>query len=289
MPHQPIALKTILLSTVSNFLLAVVKGAAGFFGNSYALIADAIESTVDVFSSILMLLGLQYAVKPADENHPYGHGKIEPLITFLVVLFLLFSAGVIAYGSIQNILQPDPAPKAWTLGVLAVIILWKEGCYQWVIRKSKVSHSTVLKAEAWHHRSDAITSLLAFVGISAALLLGEGYEMMDDYAALLASGVIVYNSFLLLRPALGEIMDEQLHSDLESDIRTESLKVSGVLDTEKCFIRKAGMKYQVDLHVIINGDITVRAGHDIAHDLQDHLHQALPNIGNMLIHIEPAD
>ena len=289
MTHQPVALKTILLSVISNIFLALIKGAAGILGNSYALIADAIESTVDVFSSILMLVGLQYAVKPADENHPYGHGKIEPLLTFIIVLFLIFSAGVIAYGSIQNILQPGPAPKAWTLWVLAGIILWKEGCYQWVMKKSHATHSTVLKAEAWHHRSDAITSLLAFVGITAALILGPGYEMMDDYAALLASGLIVYNSFLLLRPALGEIMDENLYADLEADIRNESRQVAGVLDTEKCFIRKAGMKYQVDLHVIVNGDITVRAGHDIAHDLQDHLHEKMPHIGNVLIHIEPED
>ena len=289
MPHQPIAQKTIIFSAISNFLLAVVKGTAGVLGNSYALIADAIESTVDVFSSILILVGLQYAHKPADENHPYGHGKIEPLLTFLVVLFLIISAGIIAYGSVQNILHPGPAPKTWTLWVLAVIILWKEGCFQWVRQKSKTTHSTILLAEAWHHRSDAITSLLAFVGIVAALLLGEGYEMMDDYAALLAAVVIVYNSILLLRPAVGEIMDEHRYDDLIEEIKCAALKVKGVVDTEKCFVRKAGMKYQVDLHLIVNGDITVRAGHDIAHDLQDYLHELFPHIGSIIIHVEPED
>ncbi|NCP67527.1 cation transporter [bacterium] len=289
MPHQIIARKTILLSLVSNFFLAIIKFTAGILGNSYALIADAIESTVDVFSSILMLVGLEFAAKPADKNHPYGHGKIEPLLAFVVVLFLVFSAGIIAYGSIQNILHPGPGPKAWTLWILAAIIFWKEGCFQWLKRKSITTHSTVLLAEAWHHRSDAITSLLAFIGIVAALVLGEGYEMMDDYAALLASGIIVYNSFKLLRPALGEIMDEHLYEDMIDDIRSAALKVKGVVDTEKCFIRKAGMKYQVDLHLIVDGDITVRAGHDIAHNLQDYLHEQMPELGSVIIHVEPKD
>jgi len=289
MPHQKIAFRTILLSIFSNLALAIIKGVSGVLGNSYALIADAIESSVDVFSSMLMLLGMHYSVKPADKNHPYGHGKIEPLITFLVVLFLVFSAAVIAYGSIVNILNPGAAPKVWTLWVLAAIILWKEGSYQWVLHQSKLTHSTILKAEAWHHRSDAITSLLAFVGITLALILGPGYEMMDDYAALIASGIIVYNSFLLLRPAVGEIMDEHQHDDLIAEIRTAALNVPGIIDTEKCHVRKAGMKYQVDLHAIVSGDITVRAGHDIAHDLQDHLHDTMPQIGSIIIHVEPAD
>jgi cation diffusion facilitator family transporter len=289
MTSQKRALNTILLSVVSNLALAVIKGVAGVLGNSYALIADAIESSVDVFSSMLTLLGMHYSVKPADKIHPYGHGKVEPLITLLSVFYLVFSAEVIAHGSVMNILNPGPAPKAWTLWVLGAIIIWKEGSFQWVLKQSTITHSTVLKAEAWHHRSDAITSLLAFVGITLALILGPGYEMMDDFAALLASGVIVYNSFLLLRPAVGEIMDEHQYDDLIAEIRAAATQVEGIVDTEKCFVRKAGMKYQVDLHAIVSGDITVREGHDIAHDLQDHLHERMPHIGHVLTHVEPAD
>lgn len=269
--------------------MALIKGLAGFFGNSYALIADAIESTTDIFSSLLVLFGLKYAKRPADENHPYGHGKIEPLITFLVVAFLVASAILIAHESIQNIQTPHKVPKPWTLIVLGCIILWKEISFRIVIKKSKETHSSSLKADAWHHRSDAITSVMAFIGISIALIFGEGYETADDWAALLASGFILYNSFLIFRPALGEIMDEHLYDDLLEIIREESLKVKGVLGTEKCFIRKAGMKYYVDLHAIVDGDISVREGHDISHDLKDHLKNEISNLAQVFIHIEPNE
>lgn len=283
------AIRTIYFSILGNTVLAIVKGLAGFFGNSYALIADAIESTTDIFSSLLVLFGLKYAKRPADENHPYGHGKIEPLITFVVVAFLVTSATIIAYESIQNIQTPHEVPKSWTLWVLSGIILWKELSFQVVIKKSKETNSSSLKADAWHHRSDAITSIMAFIGISIALIFGEGYETADDWAALLASVFILYNSFLIFRPALGEIMDEHLYDDLLQEIRIKSNEVEGVLDTEKCFIRKAGMTYHVDLHAIVNGEITVKEGHDIAHRLKDYLQAEIPNLGHVLIHIEPND
>ena len=289
MSQEQSAIKTTYFSIVSNTCLAIVKGLAGFFGNSYALIADAIESTTDIFSSLLVLFGLKYAKRPADENHPYGHGKIEPLITFLVVVFLVISAGVIAHESIQNIQIPHKSPKSWTLMVLGIIILWKEISYRIVIKKSKEINSSSLKADAWHHRSDAVTSIMAFIGISIALIFGDGYETADDWAALLASGFILYNSYLIFRPALGEIMDEHLYDDLLTEIREESIKVKGVLDTEKCFIRKAGMKYHVDLHIIVDAKITVKEGHDIAHALKDYLKNNMDGIGQVLIHVEPNE
>lgn len=287
MKNEQVAIRTIYFSLFGNISLALLKGLAGIFGNSYALIADAIESTTDIFSSLLVWLGLTYAKRPADKNHPYGHGKIEPLVTFIVVAFLVTSATIIAYESIQNIRTPHKTPKAWTLIVLGGIILWKEISYRIVIKKSKETHSSSLKADAWHHRSDAITSVMAFIGISIAIIFGEGYETADDWAALLASGFILYNSYLIFRPALGEIMDETLNEGLIMEIRKRSLEVEGVLDTEKCFIRKSGMKYHVDLHAIVAGDISVKKGHDIAHSLKDHLRNEIPNLGHVLIHIEP--
>ncbi|OYX19077.1 MAG: cation-efflux pump [Algoriphagus sp. 32-45-6] len=261
---------------------------AGIFGNSYALIADGIESTVDIFSSFLVLLGLRYAARPADENHPYGHGKAEPLITFAVVVFLVLSAFTIAWQSIQNIQTPHALPESWTLWVLAGIIFWKETSFQVVLRRSKKLGSSSLKAEAWHHRADAITSVAAFIGISIALFGGEGFEVADDYAALLACGFILYNCYGIFRPALSEVMDENNHDALVEEIRQVALTVPGVSDTEKCFIRKAGMKYHVDLHAHVNGKLTVREGHDIAHELKDTLRREIPQLGHVLIHIEPA-
>ncbi|MHC9087882.1 cation diffusion facilitator family transporter [Tenacibaculum sp. IMCC1] len=289
MSKEELAIKTTYFSILSNTSLAIIKGLAGIFGNSYALIADAIESTTDIFSSFLVLLGLKYAKRPADKNHPYGHGKIEPLITFVVVAFLVTSATIIAYESIQNIQTPHKTPKPWTLLVLGAIIIWKEISFQVVIRKSKETNSSSLKADAWHHRSDAITSVMAFIGISIALIFKEGYETADDWAALLASFFILYNSYLIFRPALGEIMDEHVYDDLIEEIREKSMEVTGVLGTEKCFVRKAGMKYHVDLHAIVDSTITVKEGHDIAHKLKDYLREKLPDLEHVLIHIEPNE
>lgn len=287
--HTQAAIKATYFSLIGNACLALIKGLAGIFGHSYALIADAIESTTDIFSSFLVLFGLKYSSRPADENHPYGHGRAEPLITFLVVGFLITSATVIAYESIQNISTPHSLPKSWTLLVLGVIIVWKEFSFRKVMKKGIETNSSSLRADAWHHRSDAITSVAAFIGITIALVMGKGYESADDWAALFAAGFILYNSYLIFRPALGEIMDEHLYDDLVLDIRRVSHTVPGVIDTEKCFIRKAGMKYHVDLHTLVDAHLSVKEGHDISHLLKDTLLSELPQLGQVLIHIEPHE
>jgi len=289
MTKEHTAIKTTYFSIAGNTCLAVIKGVAGIFGNSYSLIADAIESTTDIFASILVLFGLKYANKPADKNHPYGHGRAESLISFLVVGFLITSATIIAYESIKNIGTPHELPKIWTLFILVPLIIWKEISYRIVIKVAKDTNSSSLKADAWHHRSDAITSITALIGISIAVYFGKGYEAADDWAALFASGFILYNSYKIFRPALGEIMDEHLYDDLVAEIRKISLTVDGIEATEKCFIRKTGMQYQVDLHAIVNADITVKQGHEIAHKLKDTLRKDLPQLRHVLIHIEPNE
>lgn len=282
------ARKTVYFGILGSLGLVVIKGLSGFFGNSYALIADAIESLTDVLSSFVVLLGLRYGSRPPDKNHPYGHGRIEPLVTFVVVGFLLFSAVFIAKESIYNIQHPHEGPKGWTLIVLACIIIWKEATYQYVNRKAIKLNSSSLKADAWHHRSDAITSVAAFIGISIALFLGEGFEGADDWAALFASAFIIYNCYKIFRPALGEILDEHTHDELEQKIRSIANEVEGVITTEKCFIRKTGLYYLVDLHAVVDENISVRIGHEISHRLKDKLMHELPELGNVLIHIEPG-
>ena len=283
------AVKTAYLSIVGNTFLAVIKAVTGILGNSYALIADAIESTSDIFSSVLVLFGLKYSSKPPDDNHPYGHGKVEPLITYAVVCFLVISASLIAYHSIHNLFTPQEVPKPYTLVVLGLIIVFKEGVYRFISKKSDETKSTSLKADAWHHRSDAITSLTAFIGISIAIFMGEGYEVADDWAALIASLIILYSAYHIFRPALGEIMDEHLYDDLIEEIREISKGVDGILDTEKCYVRKTGMKFLVDLHIEVDGKISVKEGHDIAHTLKNELFSQLPQIENILIHVEPDE
>ena len=288
MTKERIAVRTAFFSIFSNLLLAIIKGISGVLGHSYALIADAIESTSDVFSSAIVLFGLKYSSKPPDSNHPYGHGRIEPMITFLVVIFLTISATIISYQSIQNIITPHKVPEAWTLIVLGIIIIWKEVSFRFVNQKSKTTNSSALKADAWHHRSDALTSIPAFLGISISVLFGEGFETADDWAALVAAVIIVYNAYIIFRPALGEMMDEHLHDDLILDIRMISKNVEGVVDTEKCFVRKTGMYYQVDLHAVVDANISVKEGHSISHRLKDKLQEELPTIISVHIHIEPS-
>lgn len=288
MSKENTAKKATYFSILSNSSLAICKWTAGYFGNSYALIADAIESTADIFSSFLVLIGIRYASKPADKDHPYGHGRIEPLVTFVVVGFLIVSATIIAIQSIENITTPHEMPKPFTLFVLGAIILWKEISYQLVIRKAKITNSSALKADAWHHRSDAITSVAALIGISFALIMGKGYESADDWAALFASFIILYNSYKILKPALGEIMDKSMYEEMEKKVCAFSTTVDGVICTEKCYIRKTGMTYHIDLHIIVDKNISVKEGHDIAHNLKDRLKKEMPEIANVHIHVEPS-
>ncbi len=287
--HTREAIKTTYISLLGNIALALMKGIVGILGNSYAMVADAIESTTDIFSSIIVLIGLKVSSRPADKNHPYGYGKAEAIATFMVAAMLIISATLICIQSIENINTPHEIPKSFTLWVLGAIILFKEGSYQYVHYKSKKTKSTSLKADAWHHRSDAITSLAAFIGIAIALFLGEGYETADDWAALFASGVIFVNSYLIIKPALGEMMDEHQYDIMINSIRENAKNIAEILYTEKCLVRKMGMKYFVDLHITVSGKLTVKEGHDIAHRLKDHLIFKMPEIADVLIHVEPGE
>jgi cation diffusion facilitator family transporter len=250
--------------------------------------ADAMESAGDVFGSVLILIGLRYAAQPADENHPYGHGKAEALFTFVVVVLLIGGAAAIAYRSILNILTPHPMPAKFTLITLAVTIVLKEIFFRIVTKKGKESNSQLLQGDAWHHRSDAITSLAALVGISVALWLGKGYEAADDWAALPACAIIIYTAWRLFRPALGEVMDEHVHDELIASIRMHAAAVSGVRGTEKCMVRKSGSTYFVDLHINVDPEISVREGHEVAHGVEDAIREFNPNV-RMIIHVEPHE
>ncbi len=289
MANERIVLRAVVFSMASSAVLAAVKLAAGYIGHSYALVADGVESGTDVLSSLLLWLGLRYALRPPDRDHPYGHGRAEPLVTFLVVALLFVSATLIAIQAIRNIQLPHVAPHPWTLAVLALVLVWKELSFRWVARKGRQTGSTALQADAWHHRSDAITSLAAFVGISIAVLMGPGYEVADDWAALVAAIIIAFNAYRILRPALGELMDEQSHDELVARIVELAREMPGILSTEKCHVRKVGMRYYVDLHARVDGNISVRMGHGLAHQLRDSIQHRIPAVADVLIHVEPEE
>ncbi len=280
-------IRIIFVGISANIILAATKGIAGFFGNSYALIADAIESTSDIFTSIGIYIGLRIASKPADRNHPYGHGKAEPIAAVVVALALFISASVIAVQSIKEILTPHHAPAQFTLWVLAIVIILKETLFRYIIKVGKITSSIAIKTDAWHHRSDAITSAAAFIGISIALIGGKGYESADDFAALLASGIIFFNAYRLLKPAIGELMDESPSNGMEAFVRKTAMSVDGVMALDKCFVRKIGFDYYVDLHVVVDGKISVSKGHRISHKVNETIRKSNPRIVNVLVHIEP--
>jgi len=282
-----LGLKTVLTGIIVSLLMVLVKGAAGILGNSYALVADALESLSDVISSVIVWFGLKYASRPPDDDHPFGHGRAETFVTFVVVGILMLTAAYIIYQSIVNINTPHQLPARFTLIVLGLIILVKEGMYRYVLYRSKSTGSTSLRADAHHHRSDALTSVAAFIGISIALLLGDGYEAADDWAALIAAGVIIVNCYHIFKPAWGEIMDQQNHSELIAEIKKIALQINGVLDTEKCYIRKAGINYLVDLHLEVDGRISVFDGHEIAHRVEDRLKASGLGIIYVSMHVEP--
>ena len=201
------------LALLINAVLAAIKIAAGVIGNSYVLIADGIESTADIFSSVVVWGGLRVAVIPADENHPYGHGKAESVASVVVSMVLLGAALLIAAQSVREIMTPHQAPHWFTLPVLLAVIVIKETMFRLAFRVGSSIESTALKSDAWHHRSDALTSAAAFLGITIALIGGPGYESADDWAALLACGVIAWNGFRLLRAAMDEVMDATVSPD----------------------------------------------------------------------------
>lgn len=277
-----------LLGLAINIVLAVTKITAGILGNAYALIADGIESALDIGGSAVIWGGLKFAARPPDATHPYGHGKAEPIAAVVVAAGVIVAAVGLAAQSVREILTPHHAPAPWTLAVLLIVVLVKELLYRSVMRIGRHVESTAVQTDAWHHRSDALTSIAAFVGISIALIGGDGWEPADDWAALLACGLIAFNGSRLLYPALHEIMDTAPRGDLNDKIRAAAAQVPGVIEIEKSLVRKMGLNFYVDLHLRVDGAISVAAGHDIAHDVKSAIRATEPRIADVLVHVEPA-
>lgn len=261
---------------------------AGWVGHSHALIADGIESFADLLSSVIVWRGLRIAAEPADHDHPYGHGKAEPLAAALVAMMLIFAAVWIAWTSVIEIVRPHDSPAAFTLGVLLLVILIKETLFRWVWGQGKEIDSSAVRTDAWHHRSDAITSLCAAIGITVALIGGPRFAIADDVAALLASLIIAWNGWKLWQSARDELMDAAPDEQEIADIRSIAQSVSGVVDVEKCFVRRMGPERFVDIHIEVAPDMTVQRAHDIAHEVKSAMRGKRPEIVDVLVHVEPA-
>ena len=270
-----------------NIVLSGTKLATGIIGHSHALVADAVESFADVFSSLIVWRGVIVAAEPADEEHPYGHGKAEPIASAFVAAMLLGAALWIAIKAFSEILKPHVAPAPFTLIVLVVVVVVKEMLFRFVSREGKAVDSSAVRTDAWHHRSDAITSVAAGIGISVSLIGGEGFEAADDVAAIAAAGVIAWNGWHLLRPALSELMDAAPSHEIIDQIRQLARETPGVDGVEKCIVRKVGYQYFVDMHVEVDPQMTVLRSHEIAHAVKDKIRGAKPAVSDVLVHIEP--
>ncbi|HTV39064.1 MAG TPA: cation diffusion facilitator family transporter [Candidatus Sulfotelmatobacter sp.] len=285
-------LRAILIGIVVNVLLGAAKFLAGIFGHSHALIADATESFADIFNSLVMWRGITVAAEPADEDHPYGHGKAEPLAAAFGAVMLLAAATWIAAKAAVNIDQwangfHRPQPQWFTLAALAVVVLVKEVTFRFVAREGADTDNAAVTTDAWHHRSDAITSVAAAIGITVALIGGPRWVCADDVAAFFAALVVGWSGWLLLRPALSELMDRAPGQEVIGQIRQIASSTEGVASVEKCFVRKAGHQFFVEMHVEVDPQMTVLRSHEIAHAVKDKVRETMPSVGDVLVHIEP--
>lgn len=286
--HAEGAARLVLRGVALNLALAAVKFAGGLFGNTYALVADAAESLLDVISSLLVWTGFRVAARPPDADHPYGHGKAEALAALGVAAFVFLMSGFVGYHAVREIITPHAAPSWWTLLVLALVVavkLWFSGRMR---SAGEATGSTALGVEALHHWSDAMTSAAAFVGIVLALWGGPGWEVADDWAALFACTVIAFNGAIMVLKAQGDVMDAAVPAGFEREVRALALAVPGVLALDKVRMRKSGLTHLVDIQVRVDGNLTVTAGHAIAHAVKDAL-VASPahRISDVTVHVEP--
>ena len=276
-----------LFGMIVNSIFAIAKILGGFFGHAYVLIADGIESGLDVAGSFVIWSGLKVAARPPDASHPYGHGKAEPIAAMIVAVGVVAAAVGLAIQSVREIFLPHHAPAPYTLVILVVVIMIKETLFRYVNRIGRDIDSTAVQTDAWHHRSDALTSAAAFIGISVALIGGRRWQSVDDWAAIFACAVIATNGIRLLRPAFYEIMDTAPRKIVKSVCSVAS-SVPGVIDVENCRARKMGLDFYVDLHVGVDGNISVHEGHEIAHRVKAAIQQSNSRVADVLVHIEPA-
>ncbi len=277
------------LGMLVNMLLAMVKLVAGIVGNTYALVADAVESTADIFASLVVWGGLRVATRDPDDEYPFGYGKAESVAAAVVAMMMLFASIGIAFEAVREIRTPHRTPAPWTLLVLVAVLLVKYVLFRRTLSTGEESGSTAGKADAWHHLSDAITSAAAFVGISIAVWGGAGWEQADAWAALFASSVIFYNGVLLVRPALHDLMDRMPGSDVVGPVRSAAEGVPSVLAVEKLTARKAGLVYYVDIHIQANPSMSLHDAHDLSGAVKSAIRAGVPRVAGVLVHMEPFE
>lgn len=282
-------IKATMWGIVASAFLAAVKIISGIIGNSYALIADGIESVLDIISSLVVWGSLRIASQPANEQYPFGYGKTEPLAVMVIATVLLGAGAGIAIQSVIEIRTPQHLPKPFTLFVLLGVIVTKEVIFRVLHQTGEKIGSQAMKTDAWHHRADTLTSLAALIGISIALYMGAGYESADDWAALFAAGVIGFNGVKLFRSGWREVLDVAEPPEVIEQIRRIASGVPQVHGIDKSRVRRSGLALFIDLHVLVDGELSVREGHEIAHFVKDALLKSNLGVQDVTVHIEPSD
>jgi cation diffusion facilitator family transporter len=272
-----------------NGLIGVLKLAAGLLGHSYALLADAAESFTDVFSSSISLFGLTVAATPADRTHPFGHSRAETLASAAVSLALAAIGGLIFWHAALSLSEPRLAPDPRTLLVLVPVILAKEWMFHRLRARGKATGSVAIVTEAWHQRSDVVTSIAALAGILIAWIGGPRWSHADSWAAMVASVWLVGVGLWLLNPTLHELMEGSVDPSLTAFVRQTGLDCPGIRGIDKVWVRKLGMRLIVDLHIEVDPDISVQEGHRLAHDVKSKIQAELPQVLDVMVHVEPYD
>ena len=277
-----------LIGLIINIAFAIIKIAGGVFGNAYALVADGMESVLDVAGSIVIWGGLRFAARPPDATHPYGHGKAEPLTAIFLAGIVLIAALALAVESAHTMFLPHSKPASFTLLILLMVVIVKETLFRYVLRFGRSAESIAIEADAWRHRADVLSSIAAFVGISIALIGGEKWRSADNWASIFVCLVISSFGVRILRPALYDILDTAPRGAIVDLVRESASSVPGVVRIDKSLIRKMGLSFYVDLHIEVDGNISVREGHHIAHAVKRAIQESDPRIADVLVHIEPA-
>jgi cation diffusion facilitator family transporter len=276
-----------LLGIVANAALAGLKLLAGIFGNSFALVADAVESMADIAGSVVIWGALKYGRRPPDDEHPFGHGKAEALAALAVACLIIVAGLGIGAESVRQIRSPQPAPAPFTLIVLLGVIVTKEVLFRIARRAAGQAGSSAGRADAWHHRSDAITSLFALLGISIALIGGPGWEIADAIAALGASVIIMINGLRLVPEPYHELIDRN-DAEVARLCAEAALSIDGIDAIERCEARKSGRTYRVVMHAEVDPEMSVKDAHDLTGMIKTAVAAKVPRAISVLVHVEPS-
>ena len=272
-----------------NLTLACIKFAAGYFGRSQALIADAIHSLTDTTTDVAVIAGSHFWSRPPDESHPYGHRRLETLVTVFIGLMLAAAGVGIGWDAVSSLREKDPTSPGWiALCAAMVSIITKEVLYRWTATAGKKSKSPVLAANAWHHRTDAISSIPVLIAVGGALIF-PAWSFLDLVGAVVVSIFVLHAAMKIIWPGIGELIDAGAPQDIHKKITDIACNNQGVEEVHKVRTRYISTSILIDMHIVVDGSISVRVGHAIADEVENKIIDRIPNAMEVVVHVDPSD